>query len=71
LFNGFLFQDSKGYAQNVCDEARAMALAPNWGGRSLHICDHRFDDGRVVVRVDKHRYTAGSRKKVSQQSEPL
>jgi hypothetical protein len=29
-----------------------LDFPPNWGGRSSHICEHRFDDGRVVVRVD-------------------
>ena len=48
-----------------------LDFPPNWGGRSSHICDHRFDDGRVVVRVDEHRNTGGSRKKVSQQPQPL
>src|SRR5215471_21157620 len=32
---------------------------PNWDGRSLHICDHRLDDGRVFIRVDEHRNPSG------------
>jgi hypothetical protein len=44
---------------------------PNWDGRTSHICDHRPDDGRVVVRVDEHRNTSGPRNKVQQQPEPL
>jgi len=44
---------------------------PDWGGRSSHICDHRLDDGRVVVQVDEHGNTRGPRNKVQQQPEPL
>ena len=32
---------------------------PNRDGRSSHVCDHRFDDGRVVVRVDERSNTGG------------
>src|SRR5262245_52036603 len=34
-----------------------LDFTPNWAGGFPYICDHRFDDGRVVVRVDEHRDT--------------
>ena len=48
-----------------------LDFPPNCDGRSSHIRDHQFDDHRVVIGVDEHRDTAGPRKKVAQQPEPL
>jgi hypothetical protein len=41
------------------------------GGNFAYVCDRRFDDDRIVIRVDEHRNTGGPRKKLSQQPEPL
>ena len=48
-----------------------LDFLPNCDGRSSHIRDHRFDDHRIVIRVDEQRSTGGPRDKFSQQPEPL
>ena len=65
---GPLFHKARESDIDVADIAgiEDFDLPPSCDGGASCVCGHRFDDARVVIRVDEHRNTVGPRKKVSQ-----